>query len=354
MTTTTEVRTDGTRTYLADIGRNWWGEGEMCEFASALTRTLGCVGEDVPYHTVLGVTGVAFRFTIGSEMWNPGFYGFENVAADAHDLIRRAFAAVGYRYQLHPKGDMADDLARIARSIARGVAVMLRGNVIDASDWALITGTDGDVLLGTSPYSPGERGEQFQGYDVIRGWHPKTREYILLGEKGEQPPAADLYADALRLAVELVRTPQVGDRHTGLRAYEVLAAELRRDEFRGDARAKDDWLWFGYLCLLCYNMMLDDHRAAAPFLRDAAAVLPQGAPALAEAAEHYERSCRLRDGLEEILPNNFSQEAQQRLLDRSVRDEFARVLLEIRGAEEAGIACIEQALEACQRGGPRG
>lgn len=346
-----KAKTDGTRVYLEGIGRNWWGAGEMCEFASALTRTLGCVGEAVPYHYAMGVTGVAFRFTIGSELWNPGFYGFENVAADPHDLIRRAFAAVGYGYQLHPKGEVTDDLARIAGSIDRGIAVMLKGNVIDASDWALITGYDGDVLLGTSPYSPGERGERFRGYDVIRDWHPKTREYILLGDKGERPPAADVYADALRLAVELVRTPQVGDRYTGLKAYEVLAAELREDEFRGNAGQKEDWLWFGYLCVLCYNMMLDDHRAAAPFLRDAAGALPQCSSGLVAAAERYEQSCRLRDSLEAILPSNFSQEAQQRLLDPTVRDDFARVLLEIRDTDEAAIACIEQALVPCEQRG---
>ena len=346
MTSPIAARTEGTKVYLDGVEPMTWGGGEMCEFASALTRMLACVGDHVPYHYVMGVTGVAFRFTIGSELWNPGFYGFENVAADAHDLVRRAFAAVGYGYHLHAAGDMADDLARIAGSIERGVAVMLKGNVIDASDWALITGTDGDVLLGTSPYSPGERGEQFKGYDVVRGWHPKTREYILLGEKGERPPDADIYAEALRLAVRLVRTPKVGDRFTGLRAYEALAAELREEEFRKNARDKDAWLWFGYLCLLCYNMMLDDHRSAEPFLKDAAGALPECAAELAEAAECYERSLALRDELEAILPSNFSQEAQQKLLDRSVRDAFACALLEIRDAEETGIACIEQALAA--------
>ncbi len=339
-----EVRTEGTRVYLDGVEPMSWGTGEMCEFASALTRTLACVGEAVPYHHVMGVTGVAFRFTIGCELWNPGFYGFERVAADASDLIRRAFAAVGYGYTLHPRGERAADLARIIRSINAGVAVMLRGDVVDASDWALITGYDGDVLLGTSPYSPGDRAERFRGYDILRDWHPKVREHITLGDKAERPPAAVVYADALRLAVGLVRTPQVGDRFTGLRACEVLAKELREGEFRDKPGEREDSLWFRYLCVLCYEMMLDDHRSAAPFLRDAAGVLPRSATALAEAAAHYERSCRLRDGLNTILPDNFSTEAQRKLLDAAVRDEFARVLIEIRNVEEEGIASVEQAL----------
>jgi hypothetical protein len=344
MNTNVKTITGGPRTYLEGIQPGFWSAGEMCEFASAMTSMLHCVGEEVPYHYVMGVTGVAFRFTFGPELWNPGFYGFAGVAADVQDLIRRAFAAVGYGYSHHAPGDRTEDMRRIRASLDRGLAVMLKGYVVDASDWVLITGYDGDVLLGTSPYSPYGGGERFRGYDVIREWHPKTEGYILLGEKGERPPAADIYGDALRLAVDLVRTPQVADRYTGLKAYEVLAAALREGEFREDAEREEDTLGFRYLCVLCYNMMLDDHRSAAPFLNDAANVLPQCASALLEAAGHYERSCELRDRLEGLVPSNFSEEAQKRLLDPNVRDEYARVILEIRDVEEAAISCVEQAL----------
>jgi len=168
--TAISVKTEDNRTYLEGVKPLDWGTGEMCEFASALTRTLSCVGEDVPYHYVMGVTGVAFRFTMGRELWNPGFYGFEGVSSDVHDLIRRAFAAVGYGYRWYPKGDRADDLRRITDSIGRGVAVMLRGHVVDASDWALITGYEdtGETLFGSSPYGGANR---FKGYDAMADWH---------------------------------------------------------------------------------------------------------------------------------------------------------------------------------------
>jgi len=337
MNTDVKIRTEGTRTYLEGIQPGFWEAGEMCEFASAFTCTLACVGEDVPYHYVLGVTGVAFRFTFGAELWNPGFYGFAGVAADVHDLVRRAFAAVGYAYRHHTPGDCREDLRRIRDSIDRSIAVMLKGHVVDASDWVLITGCegDGDVLLGISPYGGGER---FGEHDIIREWHLKTQGHILLGEKGERPPAADIYTDALRLAVDLVRTPQVDIRMTGLHAYAVLASALRDDEFT------EDTLGWRYLCLLCYNMMLDDHRCATPFLNDAAGALPRCAAHLLEAAGHYERSCELRNRLKGILPSNFSEEAQKRVLDANVRDEYARVLLEIRDVEETAISCIERAL----------
>ena len=344
MPTPISLKSEGNRTYLEGVRPLDWGTGENCEFASALTRTLDCVGEDVPYHYVLGVTGVAFRFTMGPELWNPGFYGFEGVSPDVHDLMRRAFRAVGYGYHWYPQGDQAWDLQRITDSIRRGVTVMLKGCVVDASDWVVISGYEepGDVLLGSSPYGGGDR---FQGYDVIPEWHAKTREYIILGDKGERPPAATIYTEALRLAVELVRTPQVADGYTGLRGYDVLAATVREEEFHDDTDRHEGTLWFRYLCLLCYHMMLDDHRSAPPFLRDAAAALPACGGQLSEAAACYERSCEVRDHLDRLLPIDFSRDAQRRLLNPEVREEYARTILRIRDSDARAIAHVAQALE---------
>lgn len=343
MHTPIRVRTEDDKTYLDSVRPLDWGSGEMCEFASALTRMLDCAGDDVPYHYVLGVTGVAFRLTICAPLWNPGAYGFAGVSPDVHDLFGRAFTAVGHEFHWYPKGDRAADLQRITDSIASGIAVMLGGNVVDASDWLPITGygEGGDVLLGSSPYGGGDR---FKGYDVIPDWHAKANEYIFLGARGERPPAATIYTAALRLAVDLVRTPHVAERYMGLTAYEVLAAALHEEEFVETAERLEDGLWFRYLCLLCFNMMLDDRSSAAPFLRDAAVALPGGRAELLQAAGCYERSCELRKQLETILPSDFSPDAQKRLLDPDVRSDFARTILQIRDSDAQGIAHIEQAL----------
>ena len=345
MNTRVKVRTEGTRTYLEGIEPMDWGHGEMCEFASALTRMLACVGEGVPYHYAMGVTGAAFRFTFGPEHWNPGFYGFEGVGPDVNDLIRRAFAAVGYGYTHHAKGELAEDRQRITDSLKRGIAVMLRGNVVDASDWALVGGydrDDGNLLFASSPY--GRKEKPLPGLDAAPDWHAKTKEYIILGDKRERPAADAIYTDALRLAVTLVRAPKVRDHYAGLKAIEALASVLRDEEFPEDAERQEDKPWFRYLCLLCYNMMLDDHKSAAPFLRDAARALPKCRAELTEAAACYERACGLRDQLETILKSDFSQEAQKRILDPKVREDFAATLLKIRDAEEEGISHVERAL----------
>lgn len=259
------------------------------------------------------------------------------------DLIRRAFAAVGYEHTCHPKGELAEDAERIVDSIRRGIPVMLKGCVVDASDWVLITGygEDGRTLFGSSTYGAGK---DFQGYDAIQDWHAETREYIVLGSQCQRPAMQAIYTDALRLAVDLVRTPKVPDRSTGLTAYDALAAALRQEQFREDAECREDKLGFRYLCILCYNMMLDDHRSAAPFLNVAAKALPECSTQLLAAASCYENSVELRGELENIVKSDFSHEAQRRLLDPNVREEYARTLLMMRDAEAAGISSVEQAL----------
>ena len=170
------------------------------------------------------------------------------------------------------------------------------------------------------------------------------------GELRSVRSTATIYTEALRLAVALVRTPQVADRYTGLKAYEVLAAALRDQEFPEDAERKEDQPGFRYLCILCYNMMLDDHKSAARFLRDAAEALPECRAELSRAADCYERSCELRDQLEGIVESDFSPDAQRQLLDPDVRDNYARTILQIRDAEEQGSSHTEQALAV--PGGP--
>ena len=230
MGTDVKVTGEGTKIYLKGVAPLDWGTGEMCEFAASLTRMLACVGEDVPYHTVMGVTGVAFRFSFGPELWNPGFYGFSGVASDVGDLIRRAFSAVGHEYGWRPTCNRADDLKRITESIDRGVAVMLRGHVVDASDWALVTGyaEDGNTLIGSSPYGGKDR---FNGFDLMPDWHANTRETIVLGAKCPRPAPEEIHTDALKLAVRLMRTSADAEPYTGLNAYDMLISALRDEDY---------------------------------------------------------------------------------------------------------------------------
>lgn len=55
------IRKVGNQVVLEGVRKISWETGEMCEFASSLVSTMDCLGESIPYHYVMGISGVAFR-----------------------------------------------------------------------------------------------------------------------------------------------------------------------------------------------------------------------------------------------------------------------------------------------------
>jgi hypothetical protein len=41
------VRVEGNKVYIEGVRKLSWNTGEMCEFASALTAVMDCLGEDI-------------------------------------------------------------------------------------------------------------------------------------------------------------------------------------------------------------------------------------------------------------------------------------------------------------------
>jgi len=67
-----------------------------------------------------------------------------------------------------------------------------------------------------------------------KNWFNETNRIIILGEKKQQPSPEKVYQEALKWALQLIRTPEVKDRHSGLSAYQAWAdAVLRDDAFIG-------------------------------------------------------------------------------------------------------------------------
>ncbi len=344
------LKRDNLKVFLPGVRRVSWDTGEMCEFASSFVSALECLGENIPYAYVMGTSGVAFRFTLSPGEWEFGNYGILNISPDPYEPIRRAFTAVGYAYTIVKPGTFQEDAARIMDSIDRGVPV-LAFRVVGPSDCCIITGYDdgGEVLLGWSTYQdiPDDHNIPHDGTGYFRkpGWHDHLPGYILIGEKMARPSLRIVYLDALKWAVYLMRMPQMGEKATGLRGLQVWADEMIDAQYF--PIGNDEIIGRRYVSAAINMTMLRDHCLAEPFLRQAIIDLPEFQPELSQAAECFGEVVRIRNGMDALIADNFSEQAMQAIHDPEFRRIYAQVILSIWNVETEAVSHIERLLERC-------
>jgi hypothetical protein len=341
---------DNGKVYIKDVHRMSWETGEMCEFASSLVSALSCLGDNIPYDYVMGTSGVAFRFTLNPGEWDFGNYSIRNIAPDEFAPIRRAFAAAGYALTLHEPGTFQDDAAKIMDSIDRGVPV-LAYPVVGPSDCCIITGYDqgGDVLLGWSTYQDIPDGHNIPhdvtGYFRKPDWHDHITGYIVIGTKVGRLPLRTVYIDAMKWAVYLLRKQEMEHKVTGLKGLQSWAEEMTQAKYfpAGNAAV----IGHRYVSTAINMTMLRDHCLAEPFLRRAAEDVPDFQPELLRAAECYDDVKRIRDGMDELIGDNFSEQAMKAIADPEIRRAYADTILRIREVEAEAVNQIELLLKRC-------
>lgn len=342
------VKIEGTKVYIENVQKISWDTGEMCEFASALVSTLQCLGDKITYPYVMGTSGVAFRFTLNPGEWDFENYGIRNVSADGYEPVRRAIEATGYDYTLYDKTSRQEDTARIMDSIDRGIPV-LAFRVVGPSDCCVLTGYDegGEVVLGWSTFQDIPDDHPFPhdvtGYFRKPGWHDYLRGYILIGNKRERRPLQAIYLDALKWAAYLMRTPKSGAKYTGLEGLRVWAEEMTQEKFfpPGD----EALLGQRYVSAAINMTMLRDHCSAESFLRQVIEAVPDFQPELSLAADCYGEVIKLRNGMDDLISDNFSEKAMKAIPDPAIRKAYADVILKIRDREQEAITQIEHLVE---------
>jgi hypothetical protein len=344
------IKKERKKVYIEGVRRISWDTGEMCEFASALVSAMLCLGEDIPYDYVMGTSGVAFRFTLNPGEWDFGNYSVRNIAADADEPIRCALDATGYAYTLCEKTTWRDDAAHILASIDRGIPVLAYG-MVGPSDCCIITGydQDGEVLLGWSTYQDIPQDHSIPhdatGYFRKPGWYDKLHGYILIGDKKERQPLRAIYLDALKWATHLMQTPTMGDKLTGLEALRAWAEEMTQEKYfpAGD----EETLGGRYVSVAINMTMLRDHCSAEAFLKHVIADVPDFEPELSLAAGCYADVKRIRNGMDDLIGDNFSEQAMKAIAVPDTRRAYADAILQIRDVEQKAVTHIEQLIERC-------
>jgi len=310
---------------------------------------------DTTYVFLMGTTGAAFRLS-----WKPGWYlGNPSLTLISEDPLapyKRGLESVGYTYEIIQKEEDTPEnhfRKRIVESIQeRGCPVIANGVVGPPVD-CLITGFDegGEVLIGWSYF---QMAKEFSvdleyepsGYFRKRNWFKDTYRLILIGEKTMPPPLEDIYKDALRWALKIVRTLLVqGNCESGLAAYQTWARAIVQDGEFTDKMVKE--LHHRYHVHMDATGMIAEGRwYAFQFLQKIIQDVSCPKEDLSQAAKCYDQEHSLMWKAWGLVGGPGASVKKAKMFkDPEIREKTAEIILQAREQDEKAADCLERALE---------
>lgn len=349
----------------------FYTSGDQCPedipFPSCLAALLRYLGEEYPWLPLeahhktwrlnyanvhfLGASGMAFGL-----LWREGWH-FDNAdhmfVADPREVIRRAFLAAGYEYEIVEKdGNPEDELRfrdKIMTAINQGVPVLAFG-IIGPPECCLVTGydDDGDVLMGwnyfqNDPAFQADVTFEPNGYFRKRDWFKDTWSFILVGQKRADFDTQLSNREMLSWALKVMRTPEVYGRHSGLAAFEPWRRQILNESDFMDNDA--DTLRQRYeVHNTAVGLVAEGRSWGNLFLRHIAAESPQMESDLIEAAACMEAEHDLMWDLWAVCGGNGNPEAWTLFKARDNRLKLAELIQKAHALDEKAAALIEQAL----------
>jgi len=344
---------------------------EDVAFPSCLRASLEYLGEHIgcqhiAMHDVAWQCSCAYAYLLGTSCcafrlsWRPGWH-LDNVeimtmSDDPAAPFRRAFESVGYAYEIIEDEEGRDNKAyfcqRIVESIRDKGRPVLAFGIIGPPECCLVTGYDegGDVLIGWNFFQESPEfnaGVEFEpsGYFRKRDWFIGTDDsLIVIGDKQERPPLGAVYREALRWALQVVRTPVTwGDRHNGLAAYAAWAEQLTHDD---EFPAGDDALLRERHSVHhnAVGEVAEGRWYGSLFLAQVAGQEPAMAEELLMAAACYAAEHDLMWQVWNLVGGIDNPEAYLKLAEPGMRRQIVPVILQARDRDAEAADHIERAL----------
>lgn len=278
---------------------------------------------------IMNTSGAAYRL-----IWKPGWH-MDNadimlMADNPAEPIDRAFKSIGYDYEILNKEDLLcnEDIFRksIIESIRDNRNPVLAFGVVGPLECCIITGydDDGDTLIGWS-YFQGfpefAEGVDFESTGEFRkrNWYKDTTGLIIIGEKHEAPSVKDTLWKTLSWALEVIHTPLIHGRYSGLAAYDAWIEELLDDS----SFNKDDMTALNEHYFVHYDaagVVAEGRWYAAVYMRKMAKLYPEVADDLNAAADCFEAEHDLMWAVWEFAGGNAMTDVQvMKLAERGVR-----------------------------------
>lgn len=309
-------------------------------FPGSLYAVLQYTGDPQEYHTLMGLTGAAFR-----RVWNRDDGGNIDLSYFGDIPFDNVFRALGYAWHPVPFEKEAM-LTAIRESLAKEIPVISFG-MIGPPEAGIITGyeNNGEVLLGWS-YFQETRGKYFEKHNWFEGIDPHSpRALIVLGEKSAtRPTQRETWLQSIRWALDLEcapARPEIPDHICGLAAYEAWASALEIDaDYPADDPQVQEMraMVYGDQCT-----MVEERHSAAGFLRQIAQGVPEAAVSLNSASGLYDQ---VGDLVQQVWPWQHTHHAgvMKLLVDGTTRRRLAGVVRQAQKLEAEAVEYLKQAL----------
>ncbi len=349
----------------------FYAGGDQCPedipFPSCLASLLRYRGEDYPWLPVeehnktwrlnygnvhfLGASGMAFGL-----LWREGWH-LDNAdhmfVADPREVIRRAFMAAGYDYEIVEKQGNAQDEQRftdkIMASINRGVPVLAFG-IIGPPECCLVTGYDdgGHTLVGwnyfqNDPAFQGGVTIEPGGYFRKRDWFKDTLSLIIVGQKQANFDTRLSNHEMLTWALKVMRTPEVYGRHSGLAAFEAWRRHILNEADFADKDA-DTLRQRHTVHDTAVGLVAEGRYWGSLFLKHIAAESLPMESDLMEAAACMKGEHDLMWEMWGVCGGNGNADAWQLFKERDNRLKLAELIQKAQALDETAAKLIERAL----------
>lgn len=339
----TKIKRENGKVWLESV-QGWFVGDKESSVHAAQEAAMQAAGEAIDYHTLLGVSGLAFRMQVSKE----GLCPSSPHSCCGYRCIQRSAQALPWEidlYKVSPEDTEGTARARkaVVDSIERGMPVqygreedgLIVGYQNDGQEWLVLHRfKEGGKVMVTETEWP---------WGMLIFTRPKETH-------------ADLFSlalEALRQAIEMAHSPESGGYYLGFHAWEAYIAKLtdlldadpenRQGSMHGNA-----WI---YECLIQYR------RSAAVYLRQVAADFPgPGASHLHKAASLYEQManrilCDQENCLTAIAPFPWMLKEGETWTRNQIEDQVSR-LKEAYALEREAITDLEQALALLEKEEP--
>ena len=357
------------------------GKWEFTPYPSCLKSVLGFLGHPIPYHSLLGSSGAAFRLMWHTQKWEPGAVDIVFMDPDPTAPMRRALDFAGCDYEMLFNSTVKwDELTpdavraclspvfedceeafreRIVASIDAGKPLISFG-VVGPPEASIIAGYDGEFLIGWSMFQEhldpahdisedsdeGPHGYEESGYFRRRDWFRRLHGIILLKEQ-HAVYLEEEYRKALKLIPGIVTNEKVGEFYNGQRAYrEYIDKILDDSEFEGVA---DEGLGLRKIVHYDAMTMIAEREGGALFVRDMARhpAFEQARADLQAASDAFLSANQEMHGWWKVVGEIWSDEAAQvkATADPGVRRAFAPYIERSMAADRKAVDLLTEADE---------